>query len=69
MNIYKDCIVSIKKIQLCKNEIIYNICEILYKKRLMPNYRSSTFIKVKVKYLHNNFFFKTENVMLSTSGV
>lgn len=32
MNIYKDCIVSIKKIQLCKNEIIYNIYEILYKK-------------------------------------
>lgn len=37
MNIYKDCIVSIKKIQLCKNEIISNIYEILYKKRLMPN--------------------------------
>lgn len=37
MNIYKDCIVSIKKIKLCKNEIIYNIYEILYKKRLMPN--------------------------------
>lgn len=30
MNIYKDCIVSIKKIQLCKNEIIYNIYEMKY---------------------------------------
>lgn len=32
MNIYKDCIVSIKKIQLCKNEIIYNIMKYNIKK-------------------------------------
>lgn len=58
MNIYKDCIVSIKKIQLCKNEIIYNIYEILYKKRLMPNLRSSTVIKVNWNTYVTNFFFK-----------
>lgn len=69
MNIYKDCIACIKKFDCVKTKLFIIFIKILYKKRLMPNYRSSTFIKVKVKCLHNNFFLKTENVMLSTRGV